>query len=130
MGVTAGTATVALMVATIVLTAFSQVVLKVGMSGESVQRVLMDGAPALHLSWVIGTSPLVLLGLASYTVSALLWLFVLSRVDVSVAYPCMALGYVVTFAAGVLILGEPFSWPKLVGVVVIIIGVAAVASSS
>jgi multidrug transporter EmrE-like cation transporter len=67
-------------------------------------------------------SPLVGLGLVLYGASA-----VLSRLDVSVAYPLVSLGFVVTLGVGVIWLGEPFSWVRVAGCTLIVIGVSLLA---
>jgi multidrug transporter EmrE-like cation transporter len=72
-------------------------------------------------------SPMVWLGLVLYGASAVLWLWVLSRLDVSVAYPLVSLGFVVTLALGVLWLGEPFSWLRVAGCTLIVVGVSLLA---
>jgi multidrug transporter EmrE-like cation transporter len=41
----------------------------------------------------------------------------------SVAYPLMSLGYILTLVIGVLVFKEPISMSRILGVVVIIIGV-------
>jgi multidrug transporter EmrE-like cation transporter len=73
------------------------------------------------------TSPLVWLGLMLYGASAVLWLWVLSRLDVSVAYPLVSLGFVITLTLGVLWLGEPFSWVRVAGCTLIVAGVSLLA---
>ena len=69
------------------------------------------------------TSPMVWVGLGLYGLSTLLWLWVLSRLDVSLAYPLVSLGFVVTMAAGVLWLGEPLSWQRVCASALIVVGV-------
>jgi multidrug transporter EmrE-like cation transporter len=73
------------------------------------------------------TSPLVWFGLFLYGASAVLWLWVLSRLDVSLAYPLVSLGFVVTMGLGVLWLGEPFSWVRVAGCTLIVVGVSLLA---
>jgi drug/metabolite transporter (DMT)-like permease len=73
------------------------------------------------------TSPLVWLGLFLYGASAVLWLWVLSRLDVSLAYPLVSLGFVVTVGLGIVWLGEPFSWLRVAGCTLIVIGVSLLA---
>lgn len=73
------------------------------------------------------TSPMVWLGLVLYGASAVLWLWVLSRLDVSLAYPLVSLGFVITLALGVLWLGEPFSWVRVAGCTLIVVGVSLLA---
>ena len=81
------------------------------------------GATYLHAL----TSPMVWLGVVLYGASAVLWLWVLSRLDVSLAYPLVSLGFVVTMALGVLWLGEPFSWLRVAGCTLIVVGVSLLA---
>ena len=76
------------------------------------------------------TSPMVWLGLVLYGASAVLWLWVLSRLDVSLAYPLVSLGFVVTMLLGVLWLGEPFSWLRVAGCTLIVVGVSLLALSA
>jgi multidrug transporter EmrE-like cation transporter len=74
--------------------------------------------------WAAVFQPWVWLGLSLYAFSALAWLWVLSRVPVSTAYPLVSLGFVLTVAGGIWWLGEPFSWLKVTGCVLIVLGVA------
>ena len=71
----------------------------------------------------------VLAGFVAYGVSSLLYLFVLSRLDVSYAYPFVAINYVfVTFLAW-LILKESVPTLRLVGLAIICMGVLVLAVS-
>lgn len=74
------------------------------------------------------TEPLVLLGLACYVTSSVLWLVVLSRVPLSVAYPFGALSYVLVVIVA-LITGEHVSALRWVGVVLIVGGIWFVSGS-
>jgi len=65
----------------------------------------------------------VLSGIALYALSALVWLALLSRVDLSVAYPMLSLGYVLVVLVAWAFLGEPMTWWKALGVVLIGLGV-------
>jgi multidrug transporter EmrE-like cation transporter len=77
----------------------------------------------------IASSPTVLLGLGCFGLSAIVWLFVLSKIPLSSAYPFVALGIAITVVAGRFIFGEPISLFKLIGVCVILIGITTVALS-
>lgn len=68
-------------------------------------------------------SPKVFLGLVFYGLSTVAWLFVLQKFDLSVAYPSLALTYIIVVLLSVVILGESFSWFKIVGVLLIFLGV-------
>ena len=55
------------------------------------------------------------------------WIIGLSRVDVSVAYPMLSLGYVVNAFAAWYLFGEVLSMQRLIGIGIILIGVAILA---
>ena len=63
-------------------------------------------------------------GLTCYVLSVVLWIIALSRVDVSIAYPMLSLGYVVTAFGAWYLFGEALSAQRLMAIVVILIGVA------
>lgn len=69
------------------------------------------------------------LGLICYAVSVLVWLLALSRVDVSIAYPMLSVGYVVNAIAAWQLFGEPMNLGKVVGIGIIIVGVYVLARS-
>ena len=72
---------------------------------------------------------LVLGGLACYVVSVVLWIVALSRVEVSIAYPMLSIGYVVNAIAAYYLLGEQVTPLRFAGIGVIIVGVFIVARS-
>ena len=80
----------------------------------------------LAAAWGIAGVSL-LLASAIARLSAVAWLWVLSRLDVSLAYPLVSLGFVFTFALGIGWLGEPFSWQRLAGCGLIVAGVLLLA---
>jgi drug/metabolite transporter (DMT)-like permease len=51
------------------------------------------------------------------------WIIGLSRVDVTIAYPMLSLGYVVTAIGAWYLLGEAMSLQRLLAIGVIIVGV-------
>lgn len=94
--------------------ALAQISLKHGMSVDSVQRALEKGG-AVPVTLAVISSPAVWLGLFLYGFSALVWLFVLANLDVSVAYAFVALGFLLTMVLGCLLLGESLTISKLIG---------------
>ena len=68
-------------------------------------------------------SPLVLLGLFLYLVSAVIWFMVLSKVNLSVAYPTLSLGYVLILAVSYFYFKEPITLVGILGVLFICLGV-------
>lgn len=71
----------------------------------------------------------VLGGLLCYIVSVAVWLMVLSRVEVSYAYPLLSVGYIVTAVAGYYLFQENLSVTRILGIVIIIVGVYFVTKS-
>ncbi|MGZ4134202.1 MAG: EamA family transporter, partial [Tumebacillaceae bacterium] len=64
-----------------------------------------------------------------YALSAVVWIFAISKVELSYAYPMVALGYIVVFGLSYLILGESISVLRLAGLVTIVAGVLMIAKS-
>lgn len=105
-----------------------QIALKMGMS--QVGRI---GAEALAqplqvIAKVVG-NPLVISGLGLYVLGAALWLTVLSRVPLSLAYPILALSYAFTPILAWMILGEYLPTVRWLGIVTITFGVFLVSRS-
>lgn len=75
------------------------------------------------------TTPAVLIGLACYGLGAVAWLVVLSRLDLSFAYPFLALNFVLITLASRLVLGETVPPMRWLGVLIICLGVIVVARS-
>jgi drug/metabolite transporter (DMT)-like permease len=108
--------------------AFAQILLKHGMAQPGMQQVLADGH-WWSIMQSIATDPSIWSGLFLYGLSALIWLFVLARLDVSVAYTFVALGFLITMALGCLIFGEAFTLRKVLGTLVVAVGVYLVAAN-
>jgi multidrug transporter EmrE-like cation transporter len=118
-------AAIVLLVVSVVLSTTAQLLLKVGMSAIRAAGPGQGGP--LDFAKDAAVSPWVIGGLIAYGASAVVWLGVLSKVDVSRAYPCVALGFALTVLAAHIFLGEPVSMARMVGVGVISLGVVLVA---
>jgi drug/metabolite transporter (DMT)-like permease len=101
------------------LSAIAQIAMKAGVSGASSPAA--SGVLGSYMAML--TAPKVLLGLACYGLGALIWLRVLSMMDVSQAYPFVAVGFVLTMALGFVLLGETPHMTRLVGAGFILVGV-------
>jgi multidrug transporter EmrE-like cation transporter len=105
----------------VLLNALAQLTLKQGMrvigsfsfSVENILPILMK----------VSFNPFIIAGLACYVLSVLVWLMVLSRVEVSFAYPLLSVGYVVTAFAGLLFFDENMGFIRWMGILVICLGV-------
>jgi multidrug transporter EmrE-like cation transporter len=118
----------ALIVLSVAISALAQIALKSGMSSMTVQKTLA-GSPWETLCAAL-VSPAVVAGLALYGAGALLWLYVLARVEVSVAYPFVGLGFVLTAIFAIAILGEPINTLRLLGTGLVVAGVVLVGLSN
>ncbi len=72
------------------------------------------------------SSPFVLLGFVFIFGGSILWLSIISRVQLSYAYPMLSLGYIFVVGSSWLLLNEHFPPMRLVGVLVIGCGVIIV----
>lgn len=68
----------------------------------------------------------VLFGLFLYFVSAIIWMVVLSRVDLSFAYPIIGINFIMVLLVSRFALGEQVGVIRWIGAVVIFIGVSLV----
>jgi multidrug transporter EmrE-like cation transporter len=120
-------ADLALILTGVLLNAAAQLLLKAG------ARAISDVAFSFANGWTlverIALNPPILGGLACYVVSVVFWILALSRVDVSIAYPMLSIGYIVTAMAGWLLFAESLSVTRVAGIFIIIAGVWLVARS-
>jgi drug/metabolite transporter (DMT)-like permease len=111
----------------IALSVMAQFSLKAGMSGDGMKAILAQPPSFRSLTYIL-TDKYVLGGFALYGLGAVVWLGVLSKWDVSKAYPLVGLGFVFTLIVGYL-LGEQVTPPRLIGVALICAGVFFVGRS-
>jgi multidrug transporter EmrE-like cation transporter len=116
-----------LLLAGVLLNAVAQLLLKAGTN--AVGPFEFSTANAVPVGIKLAFEPHILGGIACYVVSVVVWILALSRVEVSVAYPMLSIGYVVNAVAAYYLFGEAVSATRLVGIGVIILGVFIVARS-
>ena len=74
-------------------------------------------------------NPLIWIGFIGFGMGAVFWLGALSRAPLSLAYPILALSYFVVVVEAWLFLHERVTWLRMLGVLVIVIGVVIVGTS-
>ncbi|MBZ0090784.1 MAG: EamA family transporter [Sulfuricellaceae bacterium] len=111
----------------VLLNAAAQLLLKAGTN--SIGQFAFSRDNILPVGWQLATEPHIFGGLSCYVVSVVVWIMALSRVEVSIAYPMLSIGYVVNAAAAWWLFGEAVSPARLIGIGIIIVGVYIVARS-
>ena len=119
-----------LILASVCLAGMAQVTLKIGV--DRVTKASGGGHIALGGTGLkdLAASPVVWGGLALFGVSAVVWLFALSRVELSFAYPFAALSYVIIVLASLTVLHESVPPLRWAGVALIIAGIVLVARTA
>ena len=120
--------TVAIILASVSLSAMAQTCFKYGVSSPTSMRVTwtrtaLDGVLSQLLN------PAVLIGLLLYGIGTLLWLQVLARIELSQAYPFVGLGFIMTALLGVVLFGDTVGPLRLAGIVLVMSGIAVIARS-
>lgn len=111
----------------VVLNTGAQVLLKIGT--KALGEISFSWGALFPLSLRLAQNPAIMVGLVLYVLSVAVWLFVLSRVDVSYAYPLSSLGYILTAFVGSWYLGEVLTPARWIGIMVILGGVYLVSRS-
>ena len=118
-------ATFGLILLSVTISALAQLCLKIGMSSPVIQQAISSSISGAI--YAVASSPAVLGGLTLYGLGAIIWLSVLARIDVSIAYPFVSISFLITAVLAVLFLGESISRPMIVGTSLIVVGVAVLA---
>ena len=107
--------------------AVGQLTLKAGMNSVRGNNAALQLSvdTLIHMA----TNPLLLVGIAIFGVSTLLWLLALSKADLSFAYPFLSLTYMAVLVGGAVLFNERITLPRILGFAVIIAGVFVVARS-
>lgn len=85
--------------------------------------VRLEGTSLVPSLLRIFTSGGILLGVVFFVLSMVLWLRVLSAMELSRAYPTVSISYLVVLFLSAVFLGEPLTWHKVAGVFFIVLGV-------
>ena len=109
------------------LNATAQLLLKAGTN--AVGQFEFNAGNIVPVGMKLALEPHILGGVICYVVSLVVWILGLSRVEVSIAYPLLSIGYVLNAVAAWYLFGEALSMTRLAGIGVIIVGVYIVARS-
>jgi len=95
---------------------------RIGEIGQGLPAIL-DALPRMALN------PFLWAALAAYGISVLLWMTVLSRVEVSFAYAFTSLGFVIVTVFGFLLFQEHITIGRILGIALICVGIFLVAKN-
>jgi multidrug transporter EmrE-like cation transporter len=118
----------ALVLTGVLLNAIAQLLLKAG--AGTLSDVELRAGNALAIAGRLAFNVPIIAGLGCYALSVVVWILALARVEVSVAYPMLSLGYVVNALAAWWLFGESLSGARVAGIGIILVGVWLVARSS
>lgn len=115
----------ALVLTGVLLNAVAQLALKASVRGQG--AIGLNLSDALPTALRMAAEPWLWLGLGCYVVSVVVWILALSRVEVSIAYPMLSIGYIINALVAWAWLGEVLSVNKIAGIAIITVGVIVLA---
>ncbi len=117
----------ALILTGVLLNAAAQLMLKAGTNAVGHFEFIAGNIVPVGLK--LALQPFILGGVACYVVSLVVWIMGLSRVEVSIAYPMLSIGYIINAVAAWYLFGESVTALRMTGIGFIIVGVFLVARS-
>lgn len=108
----------------VLLNAVAQLALKASVRDHGAIEL---GGGALPAAVQVAGEPALWLGLLCYGVSVIVWILALSRVDVSIAYPMLSIGYIINALIARYWLGETMGLGGWLGIGFIVLGVTLIA---
>lgn len=111
----------------ICLNAVAQLLLKAGTNAVGAIHLTAENWFTTGLK--LATQLPIIGGLTCYVISVIVWIIGLSRVDVTIAYPLLSLGYIINAIGAWYFLGEAMSAQRILAITIIIIGVVILTKS-
>ncbi len=120
--------TLALAVGSVSFNAMAQIALKKTMLSAG---PLPSGvANTLGFAVSLLLNPWFLAGMTCYAFSIGVWLIVLGKTEVSLAYPLLSIGYIITAIIGYYFLGENVNLTRIAGIALICFGIVVISRSA
>jgi multidrug transporter EmrE-like cation transporter len=117
--------TLGVILLSVLMNAIAQLVLSAALKGEA----MFDSSAPIKSALALALNPAIIFALFIYGMSVLSWMYVLSKVDVSLAYPFLGLGFVFVAVISYLFMSEPLNAQKMIGIVTVAIGIIILARS-
>lgn len=109
------------------LNVVGQLLIKQAMISTGAIQLQLETLPSTIL--YVFTRPLIIVGLILYASGAFLWMVILSRTALSLAYPMTSLSYIILTFLSWQLFNEPLTPLKLIGTIIIMIGVIVISRS-
>ena len=122
---------VLLLISSILLTSAAQIMMKTGMSGLGEVNFSWSFLQQLFSAEKLYSVLIIIAGLGCYGLSMVAWIGVLTRIDLSVAYPFLSISYILVYLAALLLpwLNESLSLLRISGIVLISVGLILITRS-
>ena len=105
---------------TICLTVYGQLILKWGITKYGSMPAEFWGKLKFLLYLLV--DPAILSGIVAAFLASLAWMAAMTKFDLSYAYPFMSLNFVIVLLFSAMLLKEPLTTAKFVGIIFIIVG--------
>ncbi len=99
-----------------------QLLLKLGMrnaGGFALETIQRDPLVLIRIL----LNPFVFVGMMLYVINVFLWFDIISKSNLSYVYPFLSMSYAAVVFASWLVLNEPLTWQRVIGVGIITVGV-------
>lgn len=100
----------------IVCVTMAQILLKVAMKQLPVKNISIDFFLTAFMS------PKIIIGMVLYALSFIIWLVVLSKMEITFAYPLLSVSVILVAVVSWLFMGETFNYFRLSGIILTIMG--------
>ena len=112
---------------TIVFTVYGQIIVKfrIGKYGK-LPESFQDG---VFFILKLFLDPFILSGFGAAFLASLCWMAAMTKFDLSFAYPFMSLSYVFVFFISIILFHEAFTFSKLAGLLLIVLGLIILVKS-
>ena len=107
---------------TLVFTVYGQIVLKWRLTNLEVILPESFFDKGIYLFKLI-FDPYIFSGFLSAFIASLFWMGAMTKFEITVAYPFMSIAPALVFLVGIILLNETFSWGKVIGLILIILGI-------
>jgi len=103
----------------IILLVSGQTLWKLGLARHPQLRGIGDAVIVMFSPWMIA-------GIALYVIATVIWIYLLSRMPLSLLYPIQSIAYVLAVVVSIYVFHEHVSWTRWLGVGIIMVGVGVI----